>query len=61
MKRFKAPMIEFVYFNKEDIITSSTCPKDCMCVGCPECEAGSYDCTPFDNCRPLYCPSYVNK
>ncbi len=45
MKKFKAPEAEIVYFESNDIISTSTA---CECVGCTNCEPGSNDCRTYD-------------
>lgn len=44
MKKFEAPEMEVVYFNKNDIIVTSICD----CHDCPQCEEGSNDCPCVD-------------
>ena len=44
MKKFEIPMVEIVYFDKKDVITTSSCD----CVECPICPEGDH-CPSVDN------------
>ena len=51
MKKFEIPEIEVVHFEKDDVISTSTC----VCVDCKECPPGSNNCRYHDTC-----PMHVN-
>lgn len=53
MKKFAIPEAEVIRFVKKDIIASSACPTDCICVECLPCAEGNH-CTYYDTC-PTYC------
>ena len=53
MKVFEIPQVEVVRFGKNDVLTSSICPTDCICVECLPCADGDH-CTYYDTC-PTHC------
>ena len=52
MKEFKAPKLEVVYFNQNDVIATS----DCRCVTCTICPPNKNDCACYD-----FTGSYTNE
>lgn len=53
MKVFEVPLVEIVLFGETDIVVSSPCDTDCICVECLPCAEGDH-CTYYDTC-PAYC------